>query len=462
MTVELKTSITLGEIYKAIGNKMADLAHGGGYIGNALVKRIVTDSREALSGDLFVALKGERYNGNDYIGEARMRGAFTLSDENKNADIFVKSAYAALGDIAAFYKTRLENLVATVGITGSIGKTTTKNFLKTLLSKHMRTHATRGNENNLLGVPLTVFSAPPDTELLIIEAGMNHPGELSEISRIITPDVAIITNIGTAHIGNFGNRQAIAKAKLELFESAPDSASLIVPYGEALLSGIASTLTVSEGYEINADFSIVRERDLAHLSGDFLAKGDRLFSFCTNITAGHLLPLLGFAFSVCYRLGMSPQEISFAAAGLSDAHTRLRTFKIGRLTVIDDAYNSSLEALKGALLHLYSIDAHPRCALIGDILELGDMAEDTHYEVGRLAAESLDGLYVCGEYKDAVVRGARDNGLAAENIRVLEANSPDAIASIIKAELDRGVLLIKGSHATGLYRVCELLLKYGG
>ncbi|MBR5241791.1 MAG: UDP-N-acetylmuramoyl-tripeptide--D-alanyl-D-alanine ligase [Clostridia bacterium] len=461
MTAELRIPITLGDISRAIGNKRADLGQGREQIGNFPVKRIVTDSREALAGDLFVALRGERFNGNDYISEAGARGAFTLSDENKNADIFVTSALMALGDIAALYKSRLKNLVTTVGITGSIGKTTTKSFLASVLSRHMRVHATRGNENNLLGVPLTVLSAPSDTELLIIEAGMNHAGELSEISRMITPDLAVITNIGTAHIGNFGTRQAIAKAKLELLEHAAVGASLFVPYGEPLLSA-ASAITVAEGYEKRADFSIVRERASAHLSGDFYKRDERLFGFSTSITAEQLLPILGLAFAVCHNLGMQPSEISTATAYLSDTDTRLRSFKVGELTVIDDAYNSSLEALKGALLHLSGIDARPRCALLGDILELGDMAEAIHYEAGRLAAESLDMLYVCGEYKNAVIRGARESGLAAKNIRVLESTDPDEIASVIKAELVRGVLLIKGSHATGLYRVPRILLKYGG
>ena len=458
MTVELKIPITLGEIGAAVGA----LTRGGDRIGTSLVKRIVTDSREAIAGDLFVALRGERHNGNDHIREVWARGAFILSDEDKNADIFVSSVYPALGDIAAYYKTRLKRIAATVGITGSIGKTTAKNFISALLSGHGRVHATRGNENNLLGVPLTIFSAPADTELLIIEAGMNRAGELSQISRIIKPNVALITNVGTAHIGNFGTREAIAGAKLELFECATEDASLLIPYGEPLLSGFSSTLTVAVGYEKKADFSIVRDNDKTPLSGDFYARGERLFSFCTRITAGHLLPILGFAFAVCYRLGMRPSEISAAAAKLSDTDTRLRSFKIGALTVIDDAYNSSLEALRGALLHLRSIDMRPRIALLGDILELGEMAEAIHYEAGRLAAECIDRLYVCGKYKDTVIKGARDNGLATENIRVLECDSPDEIARIIKAELDIGVLLIKGSHATELYRVGELLLKYGG
>ena len=455
MTVELKIPITLGEIFEAVGKK-APVARAGIRIGSALVKRIVTNSREAVPGDLFIAIRGECANGNDHIEEAHAQGAFTLSDEKGCSDIFVEGVYPALGDIAAFYKSRLKNLVATVGITGSIGKTTTKNFISTLLRRRERVHATRGNENNLLGVPLTIFSSPPDTELLINEAGMNQAGELSEISRIIKPTVALITNVGTAHIGNFGTRGAIAKAKLELFEGASEGASLLIPYGEPLLSS-ASALTVAEGYEERADFSIVRTTS-ANVGGDFLAGGERLFSFSTGITAGHLLPLLGFSFATCLQLGMSPQEISFAARGLSDKETRLRTFNIGALTVIDDAYNSSLEAVRGALLYLEKIDMRPRIALLGDILELGEMAEAIHYEVGRLAAMCVDALYVCGEHRDAVTRGACDNGLQKTKIRALDDKSPEGIASTIKDEITLGALLIKGSHKTGLHRVSELLL----
>ena len=462
MTVELKSEITLKEIYAVTESKSAVPAQGNGNIGKSLVKRIVTDSREAELGDLFVGIKGERYNGNDYISEARARGAYTLSDEDKSADIFVASAYSALGNIAALYKTRLKSLKATVAITGSVGKTTTKDFITSLLSNYARVHATRGNENNLLGVPFTIFSAPQDTELLIIEAGMNHPGELSRISRIIRPDIALITNIGTAHIGNFGSREAIARAKLELFDYARAGASLFIPYGEPLLSEAPSAIRIAEGFEKKADFSIVRAKDQARLSGDLYAKGERLFSFCTGVSARQLLPNLGFAFAVCSMLGMTPKEISASATGLSDNDTRLRTFKIGALTVIDDAYNSSREAVSGALLHLKEMSARPRCALLGDMLELGYMAEVIHDEVGRLAADSVDRLYACGEYKEAIVRGARNNGLPEEHIKVLDCTAPDEIARTILEDLDRGALLIKGSHATGLYRVGELLLKSGG
>ena len=448
MVAELKIPITLSEVAFACGTALnkADI-----------VRRIITDSREALMGDLFIALRGERFNGNDHIAEAKAHGAYTLSDERSDADIFVKEVFSALAYIAAYYKSLSKSLVRTLGITGSIGKTTTKNFISSILSGHGKVCATRGNENNRLGVPLTVLSLSPDTEYLVIEAGMNHTGELLDISRTIEPDIAMITNIGTAHIGNFKDREGIASAKLELFSHAKEGASLLIPFGEPILTREPRFQTVATGYEPQADFSITGELNDKGLSGFFYKKSERLFSFSTKISARHLLPSLSFAFAALYKAGIDPRKISALTGRLSDADTRIKVFRTGNITVIDDSYNASRESLVGALNYLKSFGDGLKYALIGDILELGELAGDIHYEIGKIAAGIVDKLLVFGKHSYSLVRGACDSGLAEENITVIEDHSPEGIAEVIHSRLSCGTLLIKGSHATGLYRVCEYL-----
>lgn len=475
MVVELKIPITLGEVafccskevvdmylYREKGAEVADPVYKKKTGDARVIRRVVTDSREARAGDLFVALRGKGGDGNEHLGEASARGAYTLSDTRGDADIFVKEVYSALGNIAALYKSLASSLKKTVCITGSVGKTTTKNFTTTMLSGHGRVCATKGNENNLLGVPLTVLSLRPDTEYLVIEAGMNHFGELSHISKTVCPDVAMITRIGTAHIGNFGDRKKIATAKLELFSHTSEGASLLIPYGEPLLSGRGPFSTVAVGYEPSADFSIAGGINGGGLSGEFYKGGDRILSFSTEITARQLLPSLGFALAACYCAGIDPTEISALARRLSDTDTRIKVHRAGNVTVIDDAYNASRESVMGALDYLTGFGEAPKCALLGDILELGALAEDIHYEIGKYAARMLDMLFVCGDNREHLVRGALAGGLSRERIMAIDGKCPEEIAREVATRLSSGILLIKGSHETGLYLVGEHLSRNGG
>ena len=218
---------------------------------NKIIHFLSTDSRETCKGDLFVALKGNRFDGENYITEIISKDAYHLSAGGMHNGIKTNDTSTALLLLAKHYKTKFNNLKATIGITGSVGKTTTKEFLKVILSKRYRVHATYKNMNNNVGVPLTVLSMPANTEVLVIEMGMNSPGEISRSSICISPNISIILNVGTSHIGNFGTREKIAKAKLEILDGM-DNGTLIVPYGEPLLKS-ENALTFDKNNE-NADF----------------------------------------------------------------------------------------------------------------------------------------------------------------------------------------------------------------
>ena len=200
-----------------------------------LFTHITTDSREACEGDLFFSLTSDKSSAEEHVKEARNKGAISVSSLSKEADFLVFDCQKTLLKLAIYYKAQLKSLKATIAITGSVGKTTTKEFCASFLSASYKVHKTYMNYNNLLGVSLSILSAASDTEIFILELGMNNLGEIRKLSDAIEPDYAVITNIGTAHIGNLGSRKLIAQAKLEIASGMTDE-KIIVPYEEQLLS----------------------------------------------------------------------------------------------------------------------------------------------------------------------------------------------------------------------------------
>ena len=202
---------------------------------NTKINAITTDSRECEKDDLFFALSGENFDGVDFIDEAKFKGAYTVSS-SKKSDFTVSNTESALLSVASAYK-QIVNPKYTIAVTGSVGKTTVKDFVNSLLSEVMKTHKTEKNFNNIIGLSHTLLSAKKGTDALVCELGMNHRGEIDELSRAIHPDISIITNIGTAHIGNLGSQEEIAKAKLEI-ENGMHGGKTIIKDDEVLLSEI--------------------------------------------------------------------------------------------------------------------------------------------------------------------------------------------------------------------------------
>ena len=235
MKIALSKALRFRDISKLFGK---DFARDG------IISFITTNSKEVEKDSLFFALDGHKTSGDNFISEAKEKGAFVVSKNSPYADLIVDDIEYALLTIAGYYKSLLKDLKHTIAITGSVGKTTTKNLLSAMLNTCYKTHSTFENYNNYLGVAHTVLSAPKKTEVLIIEAGMNHKNELSKISKAITPSISIITNVGSAHIGNFNSRGEIAEAKLEICEGMSDGIT-IVPFEEKLLSNAKSKITYS-------------------------------------------------------------------------------------------------------------------------------------------------------------------------------------------------------------------------
>ena len=396
MRIKLGTPISAVEISSAfsIGNLQFDE-----------ISHIVTDSREAEEGDLFISLCEDGTKSENYLKDAKARGAVTVGS---GGDIEVPPRRTLLS-LAWLYKTKLKRLKHTVMITGSVGKTTTKEILYRITSAHFVTHKNYGNFNNDIGLPLTLLSAPADCELLILEAGMNHKGEISALSRCARPSVAVITAIGTSHIGNLGSRQAIASAKLEVLDGMSGGV-LLCDAEEPLLRDAKWRATFSTE-SCYANYSLLPDESggasdylLSTPSGKEAIRIPEAFRHvATDIIA---------AAAAAHTLGISKEDIVTALSQLDGGVLRHRVIETDRLTMLDDSYNSSLEALKAAIDLLISYGYPYPTALLCDVLELGEYAKDIHKSVGEYAAtRGVMRLYLCGSYADDVKLGAMAGGM---------------------------------------------------
>ncbi len=417
------------------------------------VKYICTRSSLCEAGDLFIALRGERFSGDDFIPEAKARGAITVGVSDK-ADIRVSEKAFPLLALATLYKSKLTRLIHTVIITGSVGKTTTKELLYHTLCVRYKCHFTEGNLNNTVGAPLTVLKAPSDTEVLIIEAGMNMKNEIYKISVALSPSIAIITNIGTSHIGNLASRENIASAKLEVL-AGMTRPFVIVPKDEPLLFGADGRLTVSLT-DTNADYSLIKNEDYLH----FFKRGHPVGNIKDTSRGAHIQGCLVFALAVCDILSVPFSHLNDAVRQALPSLSRQKFICISGITLIDDTYNASCEAVISALDTLCNVKASRRIALLSDMLELGSHAGALHERCGgECARKNIDFLLTYGKFAHIYALGARNFGMSEEKIiNLSDANSTDALSTRVCDIVRAGdALLIKGSHATGLYELIPKL-----
>ena len=445
--------LTLNEIRTAVKTPVI-------YKNDGIIRSIVTNSKEAMPNDLFIALLGYKENGEDYIAEAKERGAYIMSKQSDISDILVSDTYMALLDIISYYKPKLTNLKSTVAITGSVGKTTTKNIAKKMLSTIYKVHATKENYNNFLGLFHTVLTAPKDTEVLIAELGMNHLGEISLLSGALKPDIAIITNIGSSHIGNLGSRSMIARAKLEIIDGMTHP-RLIVPYEEVLLERISNRHTISL-INTHADcFIEERHVDASHSVVDIYTQNGVLYSQKISIPGRHILYAVAFVTELMLLLNTKTEKIEEALETLDETCVRGKIFEIYDFTVYDDTYSSSPEAVFAdfELLSLYK-DKKKSCVL-GDMLELGAHTEEMHRKIGLAAAKhGFEKIYAFGVYSPFIAEGAVSGGI--DNGRIFintDITCPEYTANqILDNHTANELILFKASHAVHAEKILELLI----
>lgn len=435
------------------------------------VTHLVTDSREVREGDLFVALHGDRDDGHAYLGEAQKNGASILLCEEAHVyqggcTVKVKSTEDALARLAAAARERINP--TTLAITGSVGKTTTKNTVAAVLSTHFRVHKTYGNFNNLLGVCLTLLSMPADTEILVCELGMNHAGEIDRLSRLVSPDIAMITNVGTAHIGQLGSRAAIARAKLEILEGCRDGALYLFPGDEPLLSPPKAkrllSVKIGKDRTCHGWYENAEARD-GCVTADFVCNATYYPSVKIPGIGLHLASCATFAIMIGQILGLTPKEICKGLLSLPKEEMRQRVIRLGDCTVIEDCYNASPESVQAALRTLVSTAKEQNgraLALLGDMLELGIETRILHEQVGWACADAgVDLLFTFGAAAESIAVGAAKKGMRETSIfHNPNPSAPDISATqILDALQKEDVILIKASRALAAERIIDALQK---
>lgn len=428
-----------------------------------LVKGVSTDSRTLYPNQLYVPLIGERFDGHQFIDQAVERGAAAVLWQKGQPlpgsldipVIVVNNSLKALQQLAARY--RRESKAKVVAVTGSNGKTTTKDLIASVLSERYTVHKTKGNLNNHIGVPLTLLSMPEQTDLAVVEMGMNHPGEISFLSQIARPDVAVITNIGESHIEHLGSREGIARAKLEIKEGLSSAGTIIFDGDEPLLRQYLRNETrpqIRVGWQEDVD-EAPEQAEVRGTEGIVFRSRREGTLFTLPLLGRHNMKNALYAVEVARRFSLTEQEIASGLANASLTGMRLE-LKIARngMLVINDAYNASPTSMRAALDLLQEIEpGREKWALLGDILEIGEQEESYHREIGVYAMKKgINRLYTIGERGRWIYEGAVEAKNSAQTLVHFHTLN-DAANTLTREGNQKSVLLVKASRAAQLDQI---------
>ena len=445
-------TLTLRQLLDAWGTPQ-----GGSFESDALVGRVCTDSRQLQAGDFFVPLVGERFDGHHFLAqlpEHKVRAAVVSRSwtEPLPSGLLhwrVDDTLLAYQQLALLHRRALAKPL--VAVTGSAGKTTTRELIRAALAPLGAIQASEGNNNNDVGVPLTVLGATAADAALVIEMGMRGPGEIERLSRCTEPDLAVITNIGTAHIGRLGSREAIAAAKCEITAGLHPKGTVVIPTGDPLLESALAAVWSGRVLRVRLADDPEVESDLV---GDFT--GDQLLidadRFPLQLEGRHNARNLLLAVAVADQLGVSRKALQGMQVTVPGG--RNRRLQQGGLTLLDETYNASPEAVLAAL-ELLAAQPGRRFAVLGTMLELGERSLELHQEVAARAVQlGLDGLVLV----DGGAEGKAMAEVAAPLPHLQLVSHPEDAAAPLAAWLNSGdVLLLKASRGVALERLIPLL-----
>lgn len=428
-----------------------------------LIKHVSIDSRDIDNNTLFFAIKGERFDGHDFIAEVDKKGVGAIVSHKKvecsAPVILVEDTKQAFLDLASFYRMSMPNLLV-VGLTGSVGKTTTKEMTACVLSQKNKTLKTEGNLNNEIGMPRTLFRLDETYGSAVIEMGMDNAGQISALSKSCKPDCAIITNVGVSHIENLGSRDGILKAKLEILDGLKKGSPLF-------LNGDNDKLSTVKLNDYKVIFFGIENKNC-----DILAEDIKEIGLSTEFTAvkGELrqkitIPTVGIhnvydalaAFAVGMEYGISPEDVAKGLADYVPSGMRQRIKEANGITVIEDCYNASPDSQKAGLNSLLKIAKGRKIAVLGDMLELGTYSETAHRNVGEYAAEcEIDILFTYGKESKFMADSAKKAGLKA----VYSFTDKAELTKALLNELKIGdTMLFKASRGMKLEEIFETLYK---
>ncbi|MBQ3567057.1 MAG: UDP-N-acetylmuramoyl-tripeptide--D-alanyl-D-alanine ligase [Oscillospiraceae bacterium] len=428
------------------------------------ITEISTDTRNLPQGCLFLAIKGERFDGHEYIEKAIETGAVAAVSEHQVGDcpcVVTDSTRMALLKIAQYYRQKFSPIL--VGVTGSVGKTTTKEMISLVLSEKYSTLKTQGNLNNEIGLPKTLFNLTSEHKAAVIEMGMNHFGEIERLTNTARPTMAVITNIGFSHVENLGSQEGILKAKLEILSSMNSNSPLITNGDDKFLSPLKNTLdrpVYLYGIENeNCDFRAVNisEKD-SETAFDIVWKDGKISAVIPCVGIHNVMNAVA-AFAVGTLSGLTAEEIVSALKKYTPDGMRQNIVKKGKNTVIIDCYNASPDSMKASLSVLAGMKCEGRkIAVLGDMLELGKSSEELHRLVGKYVAEyKPDLLYCYGKDSSYIAAEASRGGVAGS---FFHEGDKEFMAEKIKEKLQSGdVLLFKASRGMRLEEAIDKIFE---
>ena len=455
-------------------NKIVEICNGKLLSGdeNIQVKTYSKDTRTLNKGDMYLGIKGEKINGNDYIEQAFINGAIgCITDENVSEKIInkykkekviikVENTIKAIQELAKYKRSLYD--IPVIAVTGSVGKTSTKDIIANVLGQKYKVLKTEGNMNNHIGLPMTLLKLKDHTAV-VVEMGMNHFGEISVLTSIAKPTICVITNIGTSHIGNLGSRENILKAKLEILEGCKNPKVIINNDNDLLHKWYVEnkekydikTYGINEKSLFNAENIELQEQSS---SFDCNIDGETK-NITINVGGEHFILNALCAITVGKEMGISSDKIVKGIESFELTQKRMDMKKLDNgALIINDAYNASFESMKASLKVLAEYKEHRKIAVLGDMFELGDFAKGLHENVGKeVAKNKIDILIASGENSKYIVEKAKE-GLKSENIYYFE-DKEKIEELLLKIVKPNDVILFKASNGMQFYKLAERMVE---
>lgn len=456
---------------KAIAESCSGMLHQAGADLTKCAAGVVLDSRKVEKDFIFIATKGERVDGHNFIPQVMEKGAFAVvcekaPDDEKIPYILVEDSFQALKDIAEYYRMQLN--VRVVGITGSVGKTSTKEFIAGVLSEKYNVLKTEGNFNNEVGLPLTVLRIRDEHEVAVLEMGISDFGEMHRLSKIAKPDICVMTNIGQCHLEFLGTREGILKAKSEIFDFANEKAAVFVNGDDDMLITVPERngkkpvhFGLSEDNDVYA--TDVENRGLFGSEAKVHVKtadgAEEGFAVSVPLPGGHMVYNALAAAGVAKELGLNTEQIQSGIAAVKPVGGRSNIIRAEKYTLIDDCYNANPVSMEAAI-DLLNMALTRKVAVLGDMFELGENSDALHERVGKYAMEKdVDMLLCVGENSKFMYEAAlkkKEEMLSSTKIHYFATR--EDLESVVESLLEeKDTVLIKASHGMGFDTVVKKL-----
>lgn len=467
--------ISLKEILRVTGAELIANKKWGGSDGsekafrlplvNYHVAGVTTDSRKISGNVLFVALKGENFNGEDFAEDALRKGAGAVlvsrtasTHQISGVVLKVDDTLTAYQQISRSWRERFN--IPVIAITGSTGKTTTKDFTAAALSALGEIQKTTANFNNEIGVPMTLLGITDKSKAAVVEIGMRGLGQIESLAKYVKPTIAIVTNVNETHIEILGSIENIAKAKSELVESVQSGGTVILNADNKFTLAMKNLVKdgvkiITYGLENSADL-MVENILIENNSTKFNLKYDgEIFEFEIPVTGRHNVSNALAAIAAALSLGLSIEEIRKGFSDMAISKMRFETIQRDGVTIINDAYNASPASMRAAIQTVSEIYDGRKIAVLGDMLELGEISEKVHREIGaELVKNNFDTLIVLGELGKFIADGAKDSGM--KNIFVTSTHE-EAAKKILSILREGDIILFKASHGMHMEKIIELI-----